>query len=630
MMLSIKLIYCSKINHKNSATISNIHLFSDNLVTSGQFLAKRYRIIEFIGSGAFGTTYLAVDTRLPGNPTCVVKQLLPTPKIGKNLKTAQRRFSREAKILEKLGKHPHIPQLFAYFEENKQFYLVEEYIAGYPLTSELTLGWKWSDLNTINLIQEILEILSFIHSNGVIHRDIKPSNIIRRQSDGQLFLIDFGAVKEINEGDASSQTRTMATGTPAYMPLEQFQGNPKPNSDIYAVGMIAIQALTGVHPRELPMIKNMDQVSSGSFHWKQLAKVDIEFTKVIDKMILDDYHLRYQSTTEVLADLEKIKYRFGSGNLGKKNVDYNFETDESTLQDADEYFEDKKNNLSSKITDTIFFSYSKNSHNFPEKSFISRVKKNQVISGKLILIMAGGLTIGFSVFLWENLVSLEAKRLYNQAVEKAKNGKNEAAIADLNQAIKLLPNYESAYYSRGRIRFQMGDYSGSIADYSQTIKLNPQDAGAYANRCVAYRYLSDFSAAIADCSYAIKLNPNYADALANRCLALIGIGDKKSLAASLADCNQAIALNSSQYDAYYGRGLIYQTLGELNHAIADYTQAITYNPNLAAAYYYRGLARLKLNHRQNAESDFQKAAELCELPTVECDIDPKAKLEKLQ
>lgn len=599
-------------------------------MTSGQFLGKRYRIIEFIGSGAFGTTYLAVDTRRPGNPTCVVKQLLPTPKIGKSLKTAQRRFSREAKILEKLGKHPHIPQLFAYFEENQQFYLVEEYIPGYPLSSELTLGWQLSEIATINLIQEILEIVSFVHSNGVIHRDIKPSNIIRRQSDGQLFLIDFGTVKEINEGDLTAETRTMATGTPAYMPLEQFQGNPKLNSDIYAVGMIAIQALTGVHPRELPMIKNIDDINSGHFHWKELAKISQSFSKIIDKMILDDYHLRYQSAKEVLADLQKIKPRLSPDRLGIQFGDDNLgdRIDDSTLQEKAESIAADKIDIINRSIGRI-----KHQTNIIKLfSFFSVIwtPKKQGIYRQIVLIFVGIAMIIYLFLAWKNMINFQAKKFYNQAVEKAKNGQNEAAIAYLNQAIKMSPNYGSAYYSRGRIRFQLGDYSGSIADYSQTIKLNPQDAGALANRCVAYRKLSDFSAAIADCSEAIQLNPNYADALANRCLALIAIGDTESLPASLADCNQAIALNSSQYDAYYGRGLIYQKLGEPNHAIADYSRAITHNPNLAEAYYYRGLVRLELNHRQNAESDFQKAAELCELPTVECDIDPKAQLEKLQ
>lgn len=586
-------------------------------MTSGQFIGKRYRIIEFIGSGAFGTTYLAVDTRRPGNPTCVVKQLLPTPKMGKNLKNARMRFSREAKILEKLGKHPNIPQLFAYFEENKQLYLVEEYIPGYPLTSELTLGCKLSEVTTINLIKEILEILAFIHANGVIHRDIKPSNIIRRQSDGKLFLIDFGAVKEINQNNLSSQTITMATGTPAYMPIEQFQGNPKPNSDIYAVGMIAIQALTGVHPKELPMIKNLDHVNSGSFYWKELVKVSPEFIKIIDKMVADDYHVRYQSAREVLADLQQI-YPSRSSNLGVKHKQITTKTATDLMSDDSTLQEFQANLQIQAAISSLNFLYL-----FGKNQLQKRFKFIKII----------GIIIGIIILIWglfwleKNLEQLRAKKFYNQAIEKARNGENEAAIAYLNKAIKLVPQYKSAYYSRGRIRFLMGDYSGSIEDYSQTIKLNPQDAGAYANRCVSHLKLSNFTAAVADCSEAIKINPQYVDALTNRCLALISIGDTT---ASLADCNQAIALNSTQYDAYYGRGLIYHKLGELNLAIADYTQAITHNPNLAAAYYYRGLAKMELNHRQNAESDLHKAAELCQLPTIKCDIDPQAELEKLQ
>lgn len=586
-------------------------------MTSGQFIGKRYRIIEFIGSGAFGTTYLAVDTRRPGNPTCVVKQLLPTPKMGKNLKNARMRFSREAKILEKLGKHPNIPQLFAYFEENKQLYLVEEYIPGYPLTSELTLGCKLSEVTTINLIKEILEILAFIHANGVIHRDIKPSNIIRRQSDGKLFLIDFGAVKEINQNNLSSQTITMATGTPAYMPIEQFQGNPKPNSDIYAVGMIAIQALTGVHPKELPMIKNLDHVNSGSFYWKELVKVSPEFIKIIDKMVADDYHVRYQSAREVLADLQQI-YPSRSSNLGVKHKQITTKTTTDLISD-DSTLQEFQANLPIQAAISSFNCL----YLFGKNQLIKRFKFIKII-GIIIGII---ILIGSLFWLEKNLEQLRAKKFYNQAIEKARNGENEAAIAYLNKAIKLVPQYKSAYYSRGRIRFLMGDYSGSIEDYSQTIKLNPQDAGAYANRCVSHFKLSNFTAAVADCSEAIKINPQYVDALTNRCLALISIGDTT---ASLADCNQAIALNSTQYDAYYGRGLIYHKLGELNLAITDYTQAITHNPNLAAAYYYRGLAKMELNHRQNAESDLHKAAELCQLPTIKCDIDPQAELEKLQ
>ena len=91
----------------------------------------------------------------------------------------------------------------------------------------------------------MLEILDFVHSHNVIHRDIKPQNIIRRQQDNKLVLIDFGAVKEVT-GQASPLT--IGIGTGGYMPMEQFNGKPAYASDIYAVGAIAIQAITGINP----------------------------------------------------------------------------------------------------------------------------------------------------------------------------------------------------------------------------------------------------------------------------------------------------------------------------------------------------------------------------------------------
>ena len=593
-------------------------------MTTGQILVKRYRIIQFLGSGAFGTTYLAVDTRRPGNPTCVVKQLLPIPKISKNLKTAQIRFKREAKILEKLGKYPHIPQLLAYFQENKQFYLVEEHIRGYSLSTELTVGCKFNEQKTIQLIKELLEILSFVHGHDVIHRDIKPANIIRRQADSQLVLIDFGAVKEINQG--SAQTRTMATGTPAYMPIEQFQGKPKPNSDIYAVGMIAIQALTGVHARELASIKNIDHVDSGYIYWQKLAKINPNLAKIINKMILDDYRLRYETTTDVLVDLKKLYGHTISGTISIDESD--LETEEYSFQKKNGLMSDSTADLTSDSIPPQAYGIKQppSQQNFFDKA-LSTIQTSQPFSGKMVRLGTGILVAIALLVIWDTQTKFQAKKLYNQAVEKVQKGQTEAAISDLNRAIKLVPSYEPAYYSRGRALFRLGDYAGSIADFTRAIQFNPQDAGAFANRCISYRHLPNFSKAIDDCSKAIELNPNYADAYANRCLASIGVGrDVKALA----DCNRAIDLDSNHDDAYYGRGLIHANQEDPTSAIADYTKAIARNPQFAAAYYYRGLARIDLNDPKTAIVDFEKAVELCDLPEIDCDIDPVSQLQQLR
>jgi len=106
--------------------------------------------------------------------------------------------------VRRLGKNSRIPELFDRFEKNDYFYLVQEYVEGHPLSKDLTAGDRWNEKNTVALLRELLEILSSVHQESIIHRDITPSNLIRRKTDKQIVLIDFGAVKEISSFTANS------------------------------------------------------------------------------------------------------------------------------------------------------------------------------------------------------------------------------------------------------------------------------------------------------------------------------------------------------------------------------------------------------------------------------------------
>jgi len=269
----------------------------------GKKLAGRYTIKKVLGSGGFGETYIAEDTQRPGNPACVVKQLRPNSNNPKLFQLARRLFQQEAETLEKLGRHEQIPQLLAYFEEDQEFYLAQEFIPGQPLSSELSLGKQAPEFRVVAILQELLTILEFVHSHRVIHRDIKPNNIIRRRSDGKLVLIDFGAVKEISQIAEDDQRTgfTVGIGTQGYMPNEQCAGNPRFNSDIYAVGMIGIQALTGLSPSQLIQDKN-----TGEIPWKHRAQVSYALAEVLGKMVRYDFRHRYQSATEVLQALQSL------------------------------------------------------------------------------------------------------------------------------------------------------------------------------------------------------------------------------------------------------------------------------------------------------------------------------------
>ncbi|MEP0858733.1 serine/threonine protein kinase [Trichocoleus sp. DQ-U1] len=272
----------------------------------GRLLDQRYQVVQALGAGGFGKTYIAKDTRRPGAPTCVVKHLKPASSDPHFLETARRLFTSEAETLEQLGNHDQIPRLLANFEENQEFYLVQEFIDGHPLSAELSPSYRWEEGQVIQMLQQVLSVLEFVHYNGVIHRDIKPDNLIRRNSDSKLVLVDFGAVKLlrtqtlINQAQASA---TVAIGTPGYMPTEQAQGRPRPNSDIYALGMIGIQALTGLMPLQLH-----EDPQTGEILWQHLVAVSPGLAGFLTKMTRYHFKDRYQSATEALQELQQLIY----------------------------------------------------------------------------------------------------------------------------------------------------------------------------------------------------------------------------------------------------------------------------------------------------------------------------------
>ena len=274
----------------------------------GVLLGGRYRILEVLRAGGFGQTYIAEDTQRPGNPRCLVKQLRPAKKDDEAfLQVTRRLFNTEAEILEKLGMHDQIPQLLAYFEDHQEFYLVQEFVVGQTLSDELGRKKRLSEGQTIKMLQDALGILQFVHSQQVIHRDVKPHNLIRRQKDNKLVLIDFGAVKEIGNqlaGEVDETGMTVAVGTRGYMPSEQLVGKPRFNSDIYAMGMTAIQALTGMRPSQL-----LEDPYTGEVSWRDRAQVSDRFGDILDKMVRYDFRERYQSIAEVLQALNNLTQR---------------------------------------------------------------------------------------------------------------------------------------------------------------------------------------------------------------------------------------------------------------------------------------------------------------------------------
>ncbi|AFY71261.1 serine/threonine protein kinase [Thalassoporum mexicanum PCC 7367] len=267
-------------------------------------LNNRYKVLRVLGEGGFGQTFLAEDTQMPSRRQCVIKQLKPVTTNPQVEQIVQERFQREAAILETLGRgHPQIPELFAYFKENNQYYLVQEWVDGKTLSEKMMTEGLFSEATAAKMLQEILPVLNFMHGQGIVHRDIKPENIIIRRIDDKPVLIDFGAVRETMGTMVNSQGQTTSSiviGTPGFMSSEQAAGRPVFSSDLYSLGLTLVYLTTGKMPQDLPTDPNTAEIV-----WRNYAPgLSPRFGQILDKSIQYHPRDRYHSAAEMLGDLQ--------------------------------------------------------------------------------------------------------------------------------------------------------------------------------------------------------------------------------------------------------------------------------------------------------------------------------------
>ncbi|MCT7955997.1 GUN4 domain-containing protein [Laspinema palackyanum] len=272
-------------------------------------LKARYRPIQALGHGGFGRTFLAVDEDIPSKPRCVVKQLFFQKGETQHIHKVKDLFYHEAVRLDDLGHHPQIPSLLAHFEQNQRLYLVQEFIEGPTLSSELKQKGAYQEAEIRALLNDLLPVLTFIHDRQIVHRDIKPANIIRRvwsdrpsfteHQAGQIVLIDFGIAKLLS-ATAMMQTGTII-GSPEYMAPEQNRGKVVPATDLYSLGVTCLYLLTGMSPGHL-YDANQDR-----WRWRDFVRTDklvsADLGRILDKMLENALTKRYQSAAEVLQDL---------------------------------------------------------------------------------------------------------------------------------------------------------------------------------------------------------------------------------------------------------------------------------------------------------------------------------------
>ncbi|WP_019501511.1 serine/threonine-protein kinase [Pseudanabaena sp. PCC 6802] len=596
-------------------------------------LVGRYQILQHLSSGAFTETYLAEDIHLPDRPQCKVKWLKTESLTPEAIAIARNLFQSEARTLDILGTHSQIPNLLAHFEQNQQFYIVQEFMAGEGLDRELMSGARWNELQVIAFLREVLNILQFVHQHNVIHRNLKPKNLIRRSFDGKFALIGFNGIEEIYAPATklqSAQTQMHSTYSSkiqisdGYVPLEQMAGNPGFSSDIYALGKIAIYALIGNPPNYLPT-----DSQTGEVIWRPGTLVSDRTAAIIDKIVRAHPRDRYQSASEVIADLNNPQRPVFAV---QPNIDTGstFNTITSKVSNAlsrinwQQYWQRYQIPLSilagvAVLATTASISYFafkpkdnptvSNSTNSQEtnptnaQGFVER-GNSRIEAGRYTDARAD---FDEAIRLDPNSVDAQFGKTLTQAFQLNLDRKYPEAIAEFDKLIALQPNSGLALVGKGNALFGQRQYDEALKAYDRATQVKPDLILGWTGRGLVLSNLKRYDEALAAYEQALKIKPDST-------FALVSQGDtlrfKEQYQQAIPIYDKAIAINPNYGNAWIGKGFALNGLGQRQEAIAAIEQATKKAPNYAYTWWAWGTLLQEDGRHEGALAAAEKAISL--------------------
>ncbi|MBD2606673.1 tetratricopeptide repeat protein [Scytonema hofmannii FACHB-248] len=557
-------------------------------------LVGRYKIIKELARGGFGITSLAEDT-MSSNCPCVVKQLYPQN--SDIIETAKLLFKREVAILKYLQQKQQIPKYFNYFEDEQNgqthYYLVQEYIDGEPLQNLIVQ--QWTQARVINFLKEILSILKYLHQINVIHRDIKPPNVMRREQDKKFVLIDFGAVKQLDINYSSSQeqhTQTMI-GTTGYAPPEQMAGRPGFYSDIYGLGITAIQLLTKIPP------KNLKRDAKDNIIWADGLDIDESLSAILTKMVYPNHEQRYQSVEDVLNDLSDFTAINEEDFIRSLYTPYNANTinpfniaDFPTVSQS-------SNNLNTKQPPTS-----------NQKTTVSSFSGSKLWKITLLLTALGAIALLIEFihpFIRPLYYSYQGNRLLDIR-------QPEKALEQFQNLIAINPNSATAWKGRGDAYLSIGRDLQALESYNKSLFFEPNDPKSLNNKGKALYKLRRYKEALEVHEKVLKINPDNPEAWSGKGLAYIGLKQYKEANDSLEKLKQ---INPDKPNVWQQIGLVTELLQGsqaakkfYEEAVLSYDDLLRRKPNDVVALTERGSVLLKLNRLPEALDSYEKALKI--------------------
>jgi serine/threonine protein kinase/predicted TPR repeat methyltransferase len=552
----------------------------------GTTIGGRYEITQHLGGGGFGQTFLASDRHLPGKPSCVVKQLKPQVDGQAAWQAASRLFDREAEVLYQLGSHDQIPRLFAHFEEQREFYLVQEFVEGKVLNKALKKNAGFPQEEVVEFLQDVLTTLTFVHDQQVIHRDIKPSNLIRRKQDNKIVLIDFGAVKQIGGQPLSFEeetTFTIAVGSSGYMPNEQLAGRPRYCSDVYSLGVVGIQMLTGLSPAKLRY-----DPRTGELLWRdRVEQLSPELGDVLDLMVRYDYRQRYQSASEALEALQTL--------VAPKHDTVILPTVNSAVQATRSNVLGDRTPPPDRYSEAHYAWFERADELFQQQRYAKAIE----CYDKVIQFTPNDYLAWFKR-------GIAFENLHNY----------EAAATSYQRVIEIQPDDYLAWFKRGKALENLKRYEEALAAYDKVIHIQPDNYWAWHDRGKVLEHSDKFDEAVAAYDRAVHLKPDFRPAVDSRKRLLMQMRDVDQLynlqhyQEAIAACSRTLRDNPSDANAWLMRGMAMENLAQYREAALSYSKVVQLQPKDHIAWFKLAALLEQLNKYKEAAAAYAKVAQL--------------------
>jgi eukaryotic-like serine/threonine-protein kinase len=607
------------------------------LLRIGQIFGNKYRLSRYLGEKNGIKTYLArnIQEKQLSSSLLIVKQLTIDNCDRENLELKLDYLEQEVKQQQKLPRIKVMDLVREQLEEQEELYLVRNYIEGVSLTKKLNKQKYFSPNEALYILKKALQSLRIIHQQGLIHRNIKPSNLIVSAEEQTVTLVDFGILQLLNQTNQSSQRRK---------PPEQIVGRPTVSSDIYSLGIVAIEIFTGLSIQEIP--QNLHQ---GKYLWQSKLASQPDLREIVQRMVYSDVEKRFHSTEEVLQDLERVQ---------------NFDLDTPVVNPqtiGHSHSQERNSDLERDRTQHKFW------HSIRQPKGI--LVAIAVIAGILGCLewFFPVLRPQYQVYRGQQLLSTEpviALNHFKAALElqpqkiSAWQGKGDALLAlqeyipaleAHEQALKINSNYIASWQGTGAVLASLGEWRESLKAYDRALSLEPSNQTTLAGKSSVLSRLSRHQEALslqekalagasaADvellsdaANNALALGKNH-QALnilnrvqsitplkpylwQNKAIALRQLQQPQpALATSklvLESYEQALAKQPQDLELWLGKGTFLREWQRYKQALNAYQKAIAIDPNDDRVWLGMSLAYLKMQRYEDANRSIEKALAL--------------------